>query len=261
MIVLSISIVIALLITIGLPILAGVWLNRRKGLSWRVIIYGVMAYLIVQILVTLLLNGFSTLIQNQVITLSDQSLENVQIFLSVFLGILLGILVRWAGMKFLKEGLTTLESAIGIGLGYGGIESIMLVGLPLLTTFITMLSNITIDPETTTLDPAIVTQIEELWQVSFLVPLAGSLERIASFVMHITVTVLILQVFRRNKPLWLGAAFGVELLVTGLVVGLSEMGVDYGWVILVSLILMAGNLFLLYKLDAFDFIHSKKAIG
>jgi hypothetical protein len=38
------------------------------------------------------------------------------------------------------------------------------------------------------------------------------------------------------------------------------MGVDYGWVILVSLILMAGNLFLLYKLDAFDFIDLKKAI-
>jgi uncharacterized membrane protein YhfC len=129
----------------------------------------------------------------------------------------------------------------------------MLVGLPLLTTFITMLGNINIDPQTSNLDPAVIQQIEELWQVPATIPLVGSLERIASFVMHITVTILILQVFKRENKLWLLAAFGLELAVNGIIVGLAEIGLDYGWVVLIAMLLMVGNLYLLFRLQAFEF--------
>ena len=165
----------------------------------------------------------------------------------------MGVLVRWAGMKYLKEDMDNLASAYAIGVGYAGAESVMLVGIPLLTTFITMLSNMNIDPETTTLDPALAAQLVDLWQVSPLIPLAGSFERIAAFIMHITVTILVLQVFKKNAVTWLAAAFGLELLVNGLIVGLSEAGVLFGWVIVIAMVLMVGNLFLLYYLRAFEF--------
>ena len=253
MILLSISIMLALLITIGLPIAAGFWLKNKLGVSWRIISYGALGYFIVQALVTLLFTGFSSLVNNGVLVLSDQAFVTSQIILSVVLAALLGVLVRWAGMKYLQEDMDNLSSAYGIGVGYGGAESIMLVGIPLLTTFITMLSNMNIDPETTTLDPALVAQLEELWQVSPLIPLAGSFERIAAFVMHITVTILVLQVFKKNNWVWLAAATGLELVVNGLIVGLSEAGVLFGWVIVIALVLMVGNLVLLYHLKAFEF--------
>lgn len=84
-------------------------------------------------------------------------------------------------------------------------------------------------------------------------PLAGSLERVAAFVMHITVTILILQAFTRKKSLWLWAAVGLELLINGIIVGLAEAGLAYGWVVLIAGLMMAGNLYLLYQLHAFDF--------
>lgn len=253
MVLLIISIVLALLITIGLPIAAGFWLKNKLDVPWRIISYGALGYFIVQSLVTLLFTGFSSLVNNGVLTLSDQAFVTAQIILSVVLAALLGVLIRWAGMKYLNEDLENLASAYGIGVGYGGAESIMLVGIPLLTTFVTMLSNMNIDPETTTLDPALVAQLEELWQVSPFIPLAGSFERIAAFVMHITVTILVLQVFKKKKAIWLAAAVGLELLVNGLIVGLSEAGVLFGWVILIAMVLMVGNLFLLYRLKAFEF--------
>ncbi len=40
------------------------------------------------------------------------------------------------------------------------------------------------------------------------------------------------------------------MLVNGLIVGLSEAGLDYGWIILVSVLIMAGNVYLLYRLGA-----------
>jgi len=106
-------------------------------------------------------------------------------------------------MKYLKEEMEALETSYGLGFGYGGIESLILVGFPLLTTFITMLSNIHIDPATTTLDPEVVAQLEQLWQIKPYIPLAGAVERVSLFIMHITVTILILQVFKQKKPIWL----------------------------------------------------------
>jgi uncharacterized membrane protein YhfC len=254
MLLLSVSIVIALLITIVFPIAAGFWLKRKLGVSWRVISYGLLGYFMVQSLLNLLLNGLTTLVENGTLTFTDEGFIVLQLALSVFLAALLGVLIRWAGMKYLTEKLDTLEAAYGIGIGYGGAESILLVGLPLLMTFISMLSNMNIDPLTTTLDPVVVAQLEELWQVPFYFPLAGSLERIAAFVMHITVTVLILQVFKRNQAIWLLAALGVELVVNGLIVGLAQSGLDYGWIIFITVLLMVANGYILYRLNAHKMI-------
>ncbi len=253
MVLLIITITISLLVTIGLPIAAGFWLNNKFRVPWRVITYGALGYFIVQALVTLVFSGFNRLVQGETLTLTEEGFNVAQIWLSVFLGALLGVVVRWLGMKYLNENLDNLEAAYGIGVGYGGAESIMLVGLPLLTTFITMLTNMNINPETSSLDPAVIQQIEELWQVPAYIPIVGSLERIASLVMHIAVTILILQVFTRGSKLWLLAAFGLELVVNGLIVGLAEVGLDYIWVILIALVLMVGNLYLLFRLRAFEF--------
>ena len=253
MVLLIIVIVVALLISIVLPIAAGFWLNKKFGVAWRVISYGALGYLIVQTLLVLLFNGFTTLVEKGTLVFSAQDSKIVQIVLSVFLGGLLGVLIRWIGMKFLNEKLDTLEAAYGIGVGYGGVESILMVGLPLLSTFIMMLNNMNIDPSMTSLDPAIVTQIEEIWQVSALIPLAGSLERIAAFVMHLTVTILLLQTFSRKNLIWLAAAFGLELIENGLIVGLAEIGLQQGWLVLISFSMILGNIYILYRVGAFNF--------
>lgn len=251
---LSIAVVVAILVTVGLPIGAGYWLNKKKSISWRVLSYGAMAYLIMQLAVTLVFIGFSVLVENDILTLQDPALRITQVALSIVLGAVFGVLIRWLGMKLIKEDLQNLGSVWGIGIGYGGIENIMLVGLPLIRTFWAMMTNLNIDPATTSLSPEMISQLEELWKVPFYIPLAGSLERFAALVMQITVTILILQVFKREQKWFLAAAIGLELLVNGLVVGLSEAGLAYGWSILIAVILMGGNVFLLKRLGAFEII-------
>jgi uncharacterized membrane protein YhfC len=251
MVLLSISIVLALLITIGLPIGVALWFKKKYHLPWRIFSYGALAYFLAQALVSILVTGFVSLVGSGTIVLSDQSLYVVQIVISVLLTAVMGVIIRWFGMKHLNEDLDNLKSAYGIGIGFGGIESIMLVGIPLLATFIPMIRNTNIDPQTTTLEPEVIVQIEELWQVSPIVPLAGALERIAAFVLHITVTILVLQIFKRKSKLWMAAAIGLEVLVNGSIVGLAESGISYGWVTLISMVFMAANIFILLKLGAF----------
>lgn len=258
MILLSISIVIALLVIIGLPIIAGYWLKDKLGVSWRTITFGVLGYFIVQVLVSLIFSGLTSVIPDWNVAAAGDNFRPSQILTNVFLGVIIGVLIRWGGMKFLK--IENLEDAYGLGVGYAGAESIMLVGLPLLMTFITMLTNINIDPRTSALEPEMIAQIEELWALEFFIPLATALERITAFIMHISVTLLIFQVFKRNQPAWLGAAVGLEMLINGLVVGLSEAGLHYGWVILIGVILMLGNLVIIYRLHGFDIDITKSAL-
>ncbi|HEY9122361.1 MAG TPA: YhfC family glutamic-type intramembrane protease [Brevefilum sp.] len=247
---LSLSIVIALLVIIGLPIAAGYWLKDKLDVSWRTITFGVLGYFIVQVLVSLIFSGLTSVIPGWDAAAAGDNFRTSQILTNVFLGVIIGVLVRWGGMKFLK--IENLEDAYGLGVGYAGAESIMLVGLPLLMTFITMVSNINIDSQTSTLEPEMIAQIEELWALEFFIPLATALERITAFIMHISVTLLIFQVFKRNQPAWLGAAVCLEMLINGLVVGLSEAGLHYGWVILIGVLLMIGNLVIIYRLHGFD---------
>lgn len=258
MILLSISIVIALLVIIGLPIIAGYWLKDKLGVSWRTITFGVLGYFIVQVLVSLIFSGLTSVIPDWNVAAAGDNFRPSQILTNVFLGVIIGVLIRWGGMKFLK--IENLEDAYGLGVGYAGAESIMLVGLPLLMTFITMLTNINIDPRTSALEPEMIAQIEELWALEFFIPLATALERITAFIMHISVTLLIFQVFKRNQPAWLGAAVCLEMLINGLVVGLSEAGLHYGWVILIGVILMLGNLVIIYRLHGFDIDITKSAL-
>jgi|GEM_PF-915262 uncharacterized membrane protein YhfC len=254
MVFLGISITVTLIIVIGLPIAGGFWLNKKLGTPWQMITYGVLGYFIVQVLVSLLYSGLVSLIPNWSTPGDNQTYLLSQILVNVFLGALFGVVIRWLGMRYFK--LESVESAYAVGVGYGGTESIMLVGLPLLTTFFTMLTNLNIDPQTTSLDPAVVEQLNELWGLEFYVPLATAVERVAAFIMHITVTILILQVFLKKNLLWLGAAFLLEFFINGLIVGLAEAGVHYGWVVLLGVILMAGNLYLLYRLNALEFFLS-----
>ena len=249
---LSIGIVIEILVTTVLPIGVGFWLNKKKDVSWRVIGYGALAYIVMQTVVSLLFVGFGPLVENDILPLQDPALRITQVALSIFLGAVVGVLIRWIGMEKIKEDLKNKRAAWGIALGFGGMEAIQLVGLPLISTFWTMMTNININPETTSLSPEIVAQLGEIWKTPFYIPLAGSLERLGALVMHLAVTVLILQVFKQNNKKFLAAAMGVELLVNGLVAGLSEAGLGYVWVILIAVVLMVGNIYLLRGMDAFD---------
>jgi uncharacterized membrane protein YhfC len=249
---LGLAITIAVLITVVFPVGVGFWLNKKYQVPWRIFTYGVMGYLVMQAVVALILSGVNSMVVNGTLVLSEAGLNTLQLVLNIVLAAVLGVVIRWAIVKFFPEKLDTLEAAFGMGVGYGGAESVMLVGLPLLITFITMLTHLDYQSPSAGLDPDMVSQLAALWEVSPWIPLVGSIERLASLVMHLTVTMLVFRFFLLQKKVYLLAAVGVELAVNGLVVGLSEAGLPYGWVILVSALLMGGNLYLLWKLDAFS---------
>ncbi len=260
MVLLLITTFVGMLLTLGLPIAAGFWLKKRLGVTWRVIMYGALGYFLVQSLIVLAFRGYQTLVEGGTLNLTASTGAVMEFLLNVVLAALAGVLIRWAGMKYLNEKLDLLEDALGLGLGYGGVEIILLVGLRILVTFINMIIYFNVDPTTANLAPEILDQVIEMQQLPAYLPLVVSLESLSALVMHIAVTILVLQVFLRGKKLYLAAAFGVEVLINGVIWALLRAGIQYGWVVVVSILLMLGNLYLLYRLDAHkvDFERTKR---
>ncbi len=93
-----------------------------------------------------------------------------------------GVLIKMGGDVFLKKNLTTLICLCD-WLGYGGAETLMIMGLPLLTTLIGMIQNIGDE------------LVAEALKLSPPIPLGISVERLTFLVPHcLTVTMLIFQV-------------------------------------------------------------------
>ena len=100
MVLLSFSIVFALLVTIGLPVVAGFW-QQTPEVAWQTIVLGALGYFIVQALLTLLYTAFIALMQTEAQVLNESN-ELIQLAVSVLLAALLGVILRWVGMKFSK---------------------------------------------------------------------------------------------------------------------------------------------------------------
>jgi uncharacterized membrane protein YhfC len=91
---------------------------------------------------------------------------------------------RYIIMGFFMKRQRTIDDALAFGLGHGAIESILLVGLPTLTVLLSQNS-------------------EFYSQLSFSFAAAGGIERILTIVIHMGLSMLVMQSLRRKNLLWL----------------------------------------------------------
>lgn len=105
----------------------------------------------------------------------------------------------------------TARGAVMLGLGHGGLESMLLVGLTLTVNTLLYLALANGQsfgiPEAQR--PMVVEQFNALTP---LLALAGGVERLSSMAVHVGLSVLVLQVFRRGSKWWLGFAIAFHTL-------------------------------------------------
>ena len=116
---------------------------------------------------------------------------------------------RYVGYRWLlRREQKTWEKAVMYGVGHGGIESILLVGLSLLGT---ILIGLALTAVPLTILPAsqrapLVQQYAALATQPGWYPLLGLWERLWTLPVHIGLSVVVLQVFRRGRLRWLWLA-------------------------------------------------------
>lgn len=119
---------------------------------------------------------------------------------------------RWGGYRWLVKKERTFRTGVMFGLGHGGIEAMLLVGLSLFGTLVTYLLLAT-SPSLLKLPPdtlaKVVTAMSGLHAHDVA---AGVLERVMALTFHVACSLLVLQCYVRGSKRWVALAVGMHFM-------------------------------------------------
>ncbi|MCJ7695112.1 MAG: YhfC family intramembrane metalloprotease [Anaerolineaceae bacterium] len=252
---LIITISVALLFEIALPIALAIWAIKHFKINWLVILIGMMTFMVVQVIQIPILSWLSNLVE------SGNAVNLASSWRPVFDGLVIGLsagllteVARWGSFKFIKQILKDNSHAVSLGIGYGLIETILLVGLPLAVSFVAMIIYKNADIYDLTYPEGLVTQVQALWQIPWYTPLIGAVERLASLITHITLSVMILQVFLQNNIKYLFYAIAWHTFLETIPIIMTGYEINVWFIDLLLIIFSLVNLVLLNKMGIIKFL-------
>jgi uncharacterized membrane protein YhfC len=209
---LFLSLFIAGLLEIFVPVLLSLWLVSKISAKWGVFFIGAAMWFIAFLVRTPINSSASLWVYN-----------NFSGALYIYLSIAVPSLTagvfeegaRWFAFRFLAKD-HRLENGLMYGVGHGGIESILLVGISVLSTAITAYFY----PLTFT-----AAQLDAIAATPAWLAFVGLWERLAAISFHIGMSVLVLESFRQKQPFYVGAAMAAHFFFNFSAIYASQWGV------------------------------------
>ncbi len=128
---------------------------------------------------------------------------------------------RWVAFRYgFGEDERTWDKAVLMGIGHGGIESMLLVGLSVGATLGVMLF---MPIEMLGTDPEGIAALEKVAQQTWWVGLLGGFERLMAMLLHVALSVIVFQVWARGGVKWLLGAIAFHTVANFGVVGLMKV--------------------------------------
>jgi uncharacterized membrane protein YhfC len=235
---------LAALLEIAFPIAFAIWFirwtkARGKPVRWLVVFVGAAAFLLSQVLHIPFLSVASPLVTRSLP-------ENVRILgQAVYLGLAAGVFEETARAicyALLKDKARSWNGGVALGIGHGGAEAAIFIGLQALVNFIYLLY-VRGNPQLIAGNAQAQIAVNAYWASAWYVPLVGLIERVSAFVLQIGLSLLVLQAFTRRNALW----FGLAVLWHAVVDAVAVYGGLSGWhVILLEGIVAVGALISLW---------------
>ncbi|NLO39868.1 MAG: YhfC family intramembrane metalloprotease [Ruminiclostridium sp.] len=224
----------ALFTTLG-PVIAAIVFYRKKKYYVGSVFIGAAAFFVFQVITRI------PLIQIVLPKMQwYQDMQNNLWVYALFLGLTAGLFEevgRYLAFTLILKKHHDWENAVAFGIGHGGIEAILLVGLTYVSNLITsvMINSGMYDtilaqsPEQTR--EALIQAKNLLVQTPSSIYLVASAERLFAFTIHLALSVLVMVGIQKKKGLpYLGLAILLHMLVDSPVVIMSGYGVSV-WVI------------------------------
>jgi uncharacterized membrane protein YhfC len=126
---------------------------------------------------------------------------------------------RWGGYRWLVKKERSFRTGVMFGLGHGGIESMLLVGLSLFGTLVTYVlvaavpSLLKLPPEA---HDKVVTSLSSVHAGDFV---AGVVERVMAMTFHVACSLVVLRCFLRGSKGWVALAVGMHFVADLVAVG------------------------------------------
>lgn len=222
---------ISLLISFGLPVILTVYIIRHEKASFKAVLVGALVFFVFQIVIRMpLLQVISR--QTWYFKMSSSML-----LVGLFLGLSAGLfeeIGRFLGFKYLLKNKLTWENGIAYGIGHGGIEAILLVGLSNLNSIIfsILINNGLLESTLANrLSPDIVYSIKyQLISITPALALAGGLERLFTIIVHIAFSIIVLYGVMSKEFKYVVYAIFAHTLINAPLPILMSRGVNI-WII------------------------------
>jgi len=239
-----------ILVMLGLPVALWLFLRRRAGVTWSLILTGALTFVLSQVVHVPLNLALGLAGEGRGVALWPLPLQALAVGLSA--GLCEEVL-RYLVLRFWRREARSWAQGVAFGAGHGGVEAILL-GLLVLSTFVSMLVLRQVGPASTGLSGDLLeqtqAQVDAYWSISWYLPLLGALERVAAITMHVAWSLAVLRAVTDRNLGWLAVAVAGHALVDGVVVWL----VNTGW----SLPAVEGVV-LLFALAASAFIVAQRS--
>lgn len=235
------------------PFILGIIARKRLGVGWKYFWFGALVFLVFQLLtrVPLILVLAGTVLASLLRT-STAFIWTWLVIEAVTAG-LFEETGRYVGYRlFMRREPKTWSKAVMYGLGHEGLESMVVLGGGHILTLLTIisLSAINVNNLPVAQRQIIIQQVAAINAQPIWLPLLAIWERFWSFPLQVALSVMVLQVFRRQQMRWLflailfhalidflslalPQAFGQsttsELLVEGIICVLGLIGVWFIW--------------------------------
>ncbi len=209
--------IFTLLISFGLPIALMFLAGKKLKADWITVLIGAGTFAVfAMILEKVVFNGI-------VITLVgiDKIQSNIWIY-ALFGGLEAGVFEevgRFVSMKFLMKNKLKKQNSLMFGIGHGGIEAIIIVGLSMISNLLisVMINTGTFETTLSLLDDATraetLSQVSQLWATPSGYFFLSGLERIATITVHICFSYIVYRSVSDKKPLLLCLAILLHTLI------------------------------------------------
>lgn len=231
--------VLAVVIEIGMPVTLAILIVRKGKIGWIVLLTGLLTFIGSQVVHIPLLQ-VPALLQKLGVNVPMPSAWPTWGY-ALYLGIMAGLCeetARLVGFKVLKKKASDFKGGLGLGIGHGGTESII-VGLSVLGSLIAALSyNATAQLQSGVSQDEVnmaLAQLQSMLSIPWHLPLAGAVERITAVASQIFMSVLVWQTVFRGKAWGYWAAVLYHTALDALAVVLSSLGLS-AWAIEASLL-------------------------
>ena len=208
-----------------IPVGLAFYLSRKFNLGWRLWWIGGVTFILSQVGHIPFNLALTYLFQEGI--LPQPSGNYALLFNSVILGLSAGLwesMARYASFRWWAKDARNWMKGIFVGAGHGGVESIIL-GCLVLANFVSMIVarnmelNTLVSPEQIESAQA---QLSAYWDLPWYFPLIGVMERVFTMIVHISLSLMVMQVFTRRKLFWLFLAIIWHSFLDGVAVYASQ---------------------------------------
>lgn len=215
------SYAVAIAFDVLMPVGVLLWARRRLGVAWKVVGWGAAAFALSQMLTRLPLVQVAQYFMRDALKTSSVLLGVWIVVLSLTAGLFEETARLWVFRKPLKD-FRRWRDAVGFGVGHGGLESALLVGGLSALGLVNVIALSALDPSTLPLKPDQMAQVVEakatIAALDWWMPLLGAYERMGAMLVHIALSVVVLQRFIRGEVRWYWLAVGAHASFNALTV-------------------------------------------